>query len=203
MFLATGFYTGYAPFAPGTFGTIPGILICYIISGYDITIAILYTLLVIIISIPVAHEAGKITGKNDPGCIVVDEITGILVTLLGIPFNITTVISGFIIFRFLDISKPFPIRYLEYLRLSFSYLLIFSPSPFLSFRFPASWLPSFPAYVSLTFRPSQHLTFFLFSFQASVLPSLPACQLFLFVFPAPALAEPACKHKRKSRISRV
>ena len=113
MFLATGFYSGYTPFAPGTFGTIPGILICYIISGSDITIAFLYTLLVVIISIPIAHEAEKITGKNDPGCIVIDEIAGILVTLSGIPFNTTTVISGFIIFRFLDILKPFPIRYLE------------------------------------------------------------------------------------------
>ncbi|MBT4362856.1 MAG: phosphatidylglycerophosphatase A [Desulfobacteraceae bacterium] len=113
MFLATGFYSGYAPFAPGTFGTIPGILICYFISGSDITIAFLYTLLVVIISIPIAHEAEKITGKNDPGCIVIDEIAGILVTLSGIPFNTTTVISGFIIFRFLDILKPFPIRYLE------------------------------------------------------------------------------------------
>jgi len=44
---------------------------------------------------------------------VIDEIAGMAVTLVGLPFNLTTVLIGFIIFRILDISKPFPIRALD------------------------------------------------------------------------------------------
>jgi phosphatidylglycerophosphatase A len=51
--------------------------------------------------------------KKDPGCIVIDEIAGIMVTFIGLPFNITTAVPGFLIFRLFDILKPFPIRYIE------------------------------------------------------------------------------------------
>ncbi len=50
---------------------------------------------------------------KDPGCIVIDEIAGIGVTFLAIPFNIYWAILGFIVFRFFDILKPFPVNYLE------------------------------------------------------------------------------------------
>jgi phosphatidylglycerophosphatase A len=61
----------------------------------------------------IAHEAEKILETEDPGCIVIDEIAGIILTLFGLPFNITSVSAGFLIFRTLDIWKPFPIRFLE------------------------------------------------------------------------------------------
>ena len=57
--------------------------------------------------------AEKILKQNDPGCIVIDEIAGIMVTFLSLPFNTITVIAGFLIFRFFDILKPFPIRPIE------------------------------------------------------------------------------------------
>lgn len=57
--------------------------------------------------------AEKILKQNDPGCIVIDEIAGIMVTFLSLPFNTITVIAGFLIFRFFDILKPFPIRSME------------------------------------------------------------------------------------------
>ncbi len=53
--------------------------------------------------------AEKILKKKDPGCIVIDEIAGIMVTLLGFQFHVGSALAGFIIFRFFDILKPFPI----------------------------------------------------------------------------------------------
>ena len=61
----------------------------------------------------IAHVAEKLIKRKDPGCIVIDEIAGMLVTLIGLPFNLITVGVGFIIFRILDILKPFPIKVLE------------------------------------------------------------------------------------------
>ena len=113
IFFATGFYIGKIPFAPGTFGSIIGLPLCFVLSKIELPIAVFCTLVFILIAILIAHDAEKILNKNDPGCIVIDEITGIIVTLLGMPFNLITVAAGFFIFRIMDIFKPFPIRVLE------------------------------------------------------------------------------------------
>ena len=113
LFVSTGFYSGYVPFAPGTFGTLTALPFCYLLSicarggGAVIIIA------VILLAIWLADSSEKLINKKDPGCIVIDEIAGMLVTLAGLPFNFFTVVMGFVLFRLLDIFKPFPIRYLE------------------------------------------------------------------------------------------
>jgi phosphatidylglycerophosphatase A len=61
----------------------------------------------------IAHEAEKILQTKDPGCIVIDEIAGMILTLFGLPFNMMTLILGFVLFRVLDIWKPYPIRFLD------------------------------------------------------------------------------------------
>ena len=113
VFLATGFYIGNISFAPGTFGSVLGLPLCFFLSEIDFAIAVLLTLTFIFCAIWIANEAEKILGTEDPGCIVIDEIAGIILTLFGLPFNITSVSAGFLIFRILDIWKPFPIRFLE------------------------------------------------------------------------------------------
>ena len=113
MVLATGCFTGYIPFAPGTFGSIVGLPLCFLLSKTKLPVAILFILLFIFFAIWISTEAEKILKQNDPGCIVIDEIAGIMVTFLGLSFNIITVIAGFLIFRFFDILKPFPIRSME------------------------------------------------------------------------------------------
>ena len=60
-----------------------------------------------------AAAAEKVLKKKDAGEIVIDEIAGLIVTFIGIPLTLKTVIIGFIIFRAFDILKPFPIRFLE------------------------------------------------------------------------------------------
>ncbi len=113
VFLATGFYIGNIPFAPGTFGSILGLALCFVLAGLKLPLAIIFTVLFIIVAVWIANGAEKVLKKNDPGCIVIDEIAGMAVTLVGLPFNLTTALIGFIIFRILDILKPFPIRSLD------------------------------------------------------------------------------------------
>ncbi len=113
MMLATGFFVGYIPFAPGTFGSIVGLLLCFLLSKTKLSVAILFILIFIFFAIWISNRAEKILKQNDPGCIVIDEIAGIMLTLLGLPFNTISVAAGFVIFRFFDILKPFPIRYIE------------------------------------------------------------------------------------------
>ena len=113
MFLATGCYIGNISFAPGTFGSVLGLPLCFFLSKIDFSIAVLLTLIFILFAIWIANEAEKIFNAKDPGCIVIDEIAGIILTLFGLPFNIISVTAGFLVFRTLDIWKPYPIRLLE------------------------------------------------------------------------------------------
>ena len=111
--MATGFYTGYAPVVPGTFGTLVGIPIAFFLSLLGRTAATVILAVVILVSCWVADRAEKIYGMKDPNDIVIDEVVGYLVTVWLLPFTWFTVVAGFILFRVLDILKPFPIRKVE------------------------------------------------------------------------------------------
>jgi len=113
MFLATGFYVGNVPLAPGTLGSLIGLPLCFLLAGIQLPPAIILAVLFIGFAVWIAHAAEKTLKKKDPGCIVIDEVAGMVVTLIGLPFNLTTAVIGFIIFRILDILKPFPIRTLD------------------------------------------------------------------------------------------
>ena len=113
MFVATGCFIGNISFAPGTLGSIVGLPLCFLLSKIDLSIAVVLTMLFMFLSIRIAQQAEKILKTEDPGCIVIDEIVGLMVTLLGLPFNKVSAVAGFIIFRFIDILKPYPIRSIE------------------------------------------------------------------------------------------
>jgi phosphatidylglycerophosphatase A len=113
MFLATGCYIGNVPIAPGTFGSVLGLFLCYFLSKIGLLLALFLTIAFILCAMWIAHEAEKLLQTKDPGCIVVDEIAGMILTLIGLPFNMMTIILGFAMFRGLDIWKPYPIRFLE------------------------------------------------------------------------------------------
>lgn len=113
MFLATGFYFGKMPFAPGTFGTLPGLLLCWAISGIPASAAIVVGTMLLALAVWISNEAEKLLESKDPGSIVIDEMAGMFVTLFGLAFSWKTALAGFVIFRILDILKPFPVRQLE------------------------------------------------------------------------------------------
>jgi phosphatidylglycerophosphatase A len=113
LFIATGFFSGKIPFAPGTFGTvtaIPFALLFLIIPSYLHSI---YVTCLILAAIYFADKAQKILNKKDPGCIVIDEIAGYVVALSIVPVTLNYILVGFLIFRFFDILKPVPVKYFE------------------------------------------------------------------------------------------
>jgi phosphatidylglycerophosphatase A len=113
LFLSSGCLLGKMPFAPGSFGTLAGLPICWLLSRIDPWISLVLIALTIPFAIWIAGEAEQIMRQKDPGAIVIDEILGMTLTLAGLPFTATTAGLGFVLFRVLDITKPFPIRFLE------------------------------------------------------------------------------------------
>ena len=113
IWMATGGHCGFFPFAPGTVGSLAALPLAFVISFLPTTAACAVLILLSILAMWVADQAEKISGCSDPGFIVIDEIAGMLFTLLGLPFDLRIVIAGFVLFRIMDVIKPFPIGYLE------------------------------------------------------------------------------------------
>jgi phosphatidylglycerophosphatase A len=113
LLFSTGGYIGKIPFAPGTFGTLWGIPICFVLSKIGVAAWLAVTGAFTLAAIWFAGEAEKILEAKDARPIIIDEIAGYMVTLWGLPFTVQTAVAGFFIFRLLDIVKPFPIRRLE------------------------------------------------------------------------------------------
>ena len=113
LFLATGGYLGHVPIAPGTFGSLPGLLICLGMSGISLGYAILFAIVFAVVALVIAKQAQKLIGGKDPSSIVIDEMTGMIVTLLGIPLTTFSLVLGFLVFRAFDVLKPFPIRHFD------------------------------------------------------------------------------------------
>lgn len=110
--LSTFFGAGYLPFMPGTFASIIGIFLYYLIRGNSVTYLSL-TLALMISGFLVSGRAEELFGKKDACCIVIDEIVGVLLCFMFIPYDIKLVIIAFILFRILDALKPFPAARLE------------------------------------------------------------------------------------------
>jgi phosphatidylglycerophosphatase A len=111
--LATGLYAGYIPVASGTFGTVVAIPLCFLLSLFGPLEGIVFVGIFVGIAIWISGQAEKIFQKKDSGLIVIDEMAGFLVTLYYIPLTLENLIAGFLLFRIMDIAKPFPIRRLE------------------------------------------------------------------------------------------
>ena len=113
MYLATGCKSGYSPIIPGTAGSLAALVPCWLLSLLPLPVSSMFLIAFIVLSIWVSELAENIVGRKDPGCIVIDEFAGMMITLLGIHFTWQSALAGFFIFRVLYILKPFPIRYLE------------------------------------------------------------------------------------------
>ena len=111
--LATGFFSGYAPVAPGTAGTAAA-MVPYLVAsshapGFGFLAWILF--LVVISGVAVyAASAGEKAWGPDPGPVVIDEFVGFYVTVAFLPLSPGLGVAGFFIFRSLDILKPPPVR---------------------------------------------------------------------------------------------
>ena len=113
VFIATGAYIGYIPKAPGTFGSIWGVLLAFWISRLPGLTAAICLAGLFFLAIWASGYTQKIIARKDPGCIVIDEVVGVVVGFIGLPFNLYTVIAGFVLFRIFDIFKPFPVNWID------------------------------------------------------------------------------------------
>ncbi len=110
LFLAFGFGSGLAKKAPGTFGTLAAAPLYCLLAQTNNLIYSAVTLIATVTGCWICGKAAEKLGEHDFGGIVWDEIAGYLITLWFIPFSWTNVVLGFILFRFFDILKPWPIK---------------------------------------------------------------------------------------------
>jgi len=108
ILLATGFGAGYVPIAPGTAGSAVGVLLFYLLSPLPPAWYLSITAFVTLAAIWFSGRAEKILGTNDPPQVVIDEIAGQLITLALLPPDWHYMLAGFLLFRLVDIIKPFP-----------------------------------------------------------------------------------------------
>lgn len=109
VFVATCGYVGYAPVAPGTFGSAAGLVVFAIVRATEST-AVELTVIAVLFALGIwgASVAEHHFGCVDPGPVVMDEVVGMLITLALLDVTVAGAIVGFFIFRILDIVKPWP-----------------------------------------------------------------------------------------------
>lgn len=115
LFVASGAGLGYAPFASGTFGSLLGIVLY--LALLQVTTSVLPTLVLLAIAtgaaIAIAGRADAILQQHDSGKIVIDEIVGMAIALAGFAPTWLNVIAIFLIFRVLDVVKPWPASHFD------------------------------------------------------------------------------------------
>jgi phosphatidylglycerophosphatase A len=113
LVFATGFGSGYSPIAPGTAGSAVGLLFVWGMSLFAWPFQIVATIVVAVVSMVAADVTARAVGLKDPGIVVADEIAGMMVTMIAIPFTWKTALLGFLLFRVMDVVKPPPARRFE------------------------------------------------------------------------------------------
>lgn len=114
LWIATVGGVGYVPFAPGTVGSVAGLLVWWALPH-----AVAAQAAAIVVLFAVGCWAGNVAehhfGRTDPGHVVIDEVVGILITLFMNPVTWKGALAAFVAFRVMDIIKPFPANRLEQL----------------------------------------------------------------------------------------
>jgi len=113
LILSAGLGLGYIPWAPGTFGTLWGLLLFYLLRSFSWQIFAAVTVAAILFAVWVSHLAETELKSHDSSHIVIDEVVGYMVTVVAFPFSPGVAVAAFILFRFFDILKPFPIRLID------------------------------------------------------------------------------------------
>jgi phosphatidylglycerophosphatase A len=113
LFLAFGFGSGLTKKMPGTMGTIAGIPVYLVFIQTETWVYSILTISIIYVGFSICGRAAELLGEHDFGGIVWDEIAGFLITMCLVPFSWYAVLVGFILFRFFDIVKPWPIKWVD------------------------------------------------------------------------------------------
>ena len=112
--VATALGVGYVPFAPGTFGSLAGLVVFAAVRASGLPAVELAAIVVVFLGGAWAATAAETHfGHIDPGPVVIDEVLGMLVTLAFVPVSATGILVGFVLFRVFDVIKPPPCNSLE------------------------------------------------------------------------------------------
>jgi phosphatidylglycerophosphatase A len=112
-FLAFGFGSGAAPVAPGTFGTLAAIPLYLLLGQLPLSWYLLVLVAMFGIGIFLCDRTARDLGVHDHGGIVWDEFVGYWITMVAAPPGWMWLVAGFVLFRFFDILKPFPINWFD------------------------------------------------------------------------------------------
>ena len=113
----TALFAGYAPVAPGTFGTLVAAVAAGALSFLppvlgSALVAVLF-LILLYPAIRFSTEAEAYFGEKDPQKVVIDEVLGYFLTVMSHPLSLPLVAAAFVLFRFFDILKPYPINSMQ------------------------------------------------------------------------------------------
>ena len=111
--VATGLGAGYSPLAPGTVGSAVGVLLFWLARGWPLWAQVAATVALFFAGVAASDRLATLLGKKDPGRAVIDEVAGMWVSLLMVPFGVRTALVAFVAFRVMDTLKPWPARQME------------------------------------------------------------------------------------------
>ena len=114
-FIATVLYAGYCPVAPGTAGSAIAAACYWLLPEMETRVYLLFLIVLILVGVWASFLAEKTYG-HDASVIVIDEFTGVFVSLFLLPKAWLLIMAGFFVFRFFDILKPYPLRLAERLK---------------------------------------------------------------------------------------
>ena len=112
-FIALGFGSGLAPWAPGTFGTLAAVPLFWALRLASLPLQILLVIAAFMLGIWACGLTGRHLGQHDSGHIVWDEIAAFLLVMIFTPAGLLWTLYAFALFRLFDILKPFPIAWLD------------------------------------------------------------------------------------------
>jgi phosphatidylglycerophosphatase A len=113
LVIATGLGSGYSPLAPGTAGSAVGLLLFWPLHARPAALQVAAVVVLFAVGVIASTRVARGVGIEDPGIVVVDEVVGMWTSLLFLPFTPATVIAGFLLFRIMDVFKPYPARQFE------------------------------------------------------------------------------------------
>jgi phosphatidylglycerophosphatase A len=116
--VATFFGIGHLRPGPGTYASAVTVLLWWAVahvidSRWQLPVSVALALAVTALGIRPSTVVARESGVKDPGFVVIDEVAGQLIALIGVPLDWKYLLAGFILFRGFDITKPFPLRRLE------------------------------------------------------------------------------------------
>lgn len=111
--IATAFGSGYSPIAPGTAGSAVGLLLFWPLHQLPAAAQVAAVVVLYFVGVAASTRVARGVGIEDPGIVVVDEVVGMWTSLLFLPLTPTMAVAGFLLFRVLDVFKPYPARQFE------------------------------------------------------------------------------------------